>query len=82
MIEFDLDDEFEKFMRTANPRVPETSMQYKESRRVFVAGAAAMFLFTTNELTTLNDDDAFKQLEKIKAQLEEFFKKRVGFSVS
>jgi hypothetical protein len=80
MIQFDIDDQFENFMRMANPRVRETDSQYKESRRVFYAGCAAIFYFLTNEVTTLSDEDGFKQLDQIKTQLEHFAQKRVGFS--
>jgi hypothetical protein len=41
--DLDLDDAFEEFMRTANPRVDKTSIQYRESRRVFFAGMFLMF---------------------------------------
>jgi hypothetical protein len=80
LIAFDLDDEFESFMRKACPLVRETSIQYKESRRVFVSGCAAMYQHLLNEVTTLPEAEAHKELEQISVQLEQFFHKRLGFS--
>lgn len=80
MISFDIDDEFEAFMRKANPLVRESSAQYKESRRVFVAGVAATYSFLLNELTPLPEEQAMKELEKISDQLKAF-RKRIGFNL-
>ena len=80
MIEFDIDDSFEEFMRKANPLVRETSSQYKESRRVFWAGAAATFLFMTRQVPTVSEDEGVKLLEKLKREIEDFVRRRVGFS--
>lgn len=80
MIAFDIDDEFETFMRKANPKVKETSYQYFESRRVFAAGVAAFYFYLTNELTEVSEDQGMRELEKVRQQLVEFFGKRVGFS--
>lgn len=80
-VSFDIDDAFEEFMRKANPRVPETATQYLESRRVFYAGIAALFMFVSNDLTTLPDEEAFRELEKIKKQIDQFFHKRLGFNL-
>lgn len=80
MISLDLEDEFEGFMRKVNPDVAETSVQYQESRRVFIAGALAMYTFCVNELTVASEDEALKELGKISAQFKEF-QKRVGFNV-
>lgn len=77
---FDLDDEFEAFMRKVNPTVPETSVQYQESRRVFVAGALDMYVFCVNELTVLPEDEAINALRKINEQFKDF-RKRVGFNL-
>lgn len=74
---FDLDDAFEDLMRRVNPDVPQHGIQYKESRRMFYAGAAAVF-FRTLELTALEDDKAEEQLANLQKQLEEFFKDRVA----
>jgi hypothetical protein len=77
---FDLDDEFEEFMRKVNATVPQYSGQYKESRRVFMAGAGAMFIFCTFELAKLPDEEGVAALEKLRRELNEFFYKRVGFT--
>jgi hypothetical protein len=77
---FDLDDEFEEFMQKVNPTVDPTSVQYKESRRVFMAGAGAMFIFCTFELANLPEADGVAALERLRRELNEFFYKRVGFT--
>jgi hypothetical protein len=77
---FDLDDQFEDFMRKACPDVEEFSVQYKESRRVFAAGCAAMYFWVAFELSELPEDEGVIELEKLRAQLLEFFKDRLGFS--
>jgi len=77
---FDLDDEFENFMRRVFPAVKEHEIQYKESRRVFTAGAAVMFMHITGEIPQLSEDHAMEELKKLDDQFSDFFKKRVGFS--
>ena len=79
MISLDIDDEFESYMRKANPLVRETSVQYRESRRVFFAGCASMYSFLLNELTALPEDQATKELSNISEQLKEFAK-RIDFN--
>jgi hypothetical protein len=78
---YDIDDAFEEFMRKANPGVREASVQYAESRRVFMAGIASVFLFLQGtELRAISDEEAEAQLKLIDAQLIDFFKRRVGFN--
>ena len=77
---FDIDDEFEAFMRKCAPEVPETSVQYKESRRVFSAGAAVMFLYITRELPLFSDESGVEELQKLQAQFDEMFYKRIGWT--
>jgi hypothetical protein len=71
----DLDDEFDGFMRKANPTVPQHSAQWQESRRVWYAGVALLFYHLLT-LTTYSDDVSARELEQIKQQLLAF-KKRV-----
>ena len=73
----DLDDAFEDLMRSANPDVPAHSIQYRESRRMFYAGAATIF-YHTLELTTLSEDRAEEQLSNLQKQIEEFYKDRLA----
>lgn len=73
----DLDDAFEDLMRRAYPDVQTTDVQYRESRRVFYAGAAAVFFYTL-ELTALSDDEAEIRLGNLQKQIEEFYKIRVA----
>lgn len=80
MIAFDLDDEFEEFMRKVFPMVRETETQYKESRRVFVAGCAAMFFFWVRDVARVSDEEGVEALKKVQDQLDEFMRKRIGFS--
>jgi hypothetical protein len=72
----DLDDEFEELMRKSQPGVPIYTTQYRESRRVFYAGAAAMFLGTMR-LATLPDDQAEEGMSDLQKQLEAFFHDRL-----
>jgi hypothetical protein len=67
----DIDDVFEDFMRKVNPSVAEHSVQYKESRRCFFAGCAAVF-YNTIALTTIPEPDAMQELTSIDNQLTEF----------
>jgi len=77
---FDIDDEFQRFMLKCFPNVKEHEVQYKESRRIFSAGAAVMFMHVTGELAQLPEETALEELKKLDAQFEDFFKKRVGFT--
>jgi hypothetical protein len=67
----DLDDAFDDFMRKVNPAVQKHEEQYRESRRVFFAGAAVLF-FRMVDLATVPDADGFAELDNIKRQLEAF----------
>lgn len=73
----DLDDAFEALMREAAPHVGAYTVQYRESRRMFYAGAAAVF-FHALELTNLPEDQAEEHLSGLQKQIEEFFKERVA----
>ena len=56
MFEFDIDDEFEAFMREVHPHVAEHSTEYSVMRRVFYAGCTTIFhsFFMSNELAALS----------------------------
>jgi hypothetical protein len=72
----DLDDAFENYMRKVNPTVEQHEAQFKESRRVWFAGAAVMH-FHLIAMTMLSDDDGLKELMQLEKQLMEF-KQRVS----
>lgn len=72
MLNLDLDDAFENFMRQAHSRkIDETSVQWNESRRVFFCGVEQMFSFAM-QLASLPDDEAEEGLVNIQKQLRDF----------
>jgi hypothetical protein len=77
---YDIDDEFEDFMRRVQPDLPETSVQHKESRRVFFAGVCSLYYFLmSNDFQSLPDQQALEECARIDKQLMEF-KDLVGFN--
>lgn len=76
-MKFDLDDAFDDLMRRAYPDVPQYTVQYIESRRIFYAGAAAIFYHTTMSLASLSDDEAEAGLADVQKQIDGFFKERI-----
>lgn len=75
-MKFNIEQSFEGLMQKANPDVQKDSVQYKESRRMFYAGVAALFGHMV-ELTALPDALGFESLDDIKEQLAKF-QKRIG----
>jgi hypothetical protein len=73
---FDIDDEFEHYMRRCYTGVPQHSEQYRESRRIFFAGMASTF-YQLMKLTALSDEAAEAGLANIEKQLKAFAQ-RVG----
>jgi hypothetical protein len=73
---FDVDDEFEDFMRRCYPAVKEHDKQYTESRRIFLAGMVSCFFYTLS-LAKYDTDIAEKELRKLQTQLVEYFVKRM-----
>ena len=72
MLNLDIDDAFENFMRQVHGgKVTETSVQWNESRRVFFCAVEQMFSFAM-QLTALPDDEAEKGLANIQKQLADF----------
>jgi hypothetical protein len=70
----DIDDEFEDYMRKLQPQVQPHDAQYKESRRVFYAGAAVIYYHLVNKLPELNDEDEVAQeLQCLGDQLKDFY---------
>jgi hypothetical protein len=76
---YDLDDEFEAFMRRCYPMVKEHSRQYLESRRIFIAGIASCYFYVVS-LARYDVDEAEKELLNLQKQLDEFFMKKMGFN--
>lgn len=73
---FDIDDEFEAFMRRCYHKVKEHSPQYRESRRIFLAGMASCFFYVVS-LAKFEEDIAEEELHKLQDQLCEYFIKRM-----
>lgn len=74
---FDLDDEFETMMRKLYSEVKEYSNQYRESRRIFFAGALCTFLRSI-DLAARSDDDAAAGMADLNQQIMAFFEGRVA----
>lgn len=72
---FDLDDAFDDYMRRVAPSVREHEVQYRESRRAFVAGARRLFVYMTQEVVTLSDDDAEKELLRLDKEMNVYWKR-------
>ena len=73
---FDIDDEFESFMRRCYPKVKEHWPQYKESRRIFIAGMASCFFYTVS-LAKYEAEVGEEELHKLQDQLCEYFIERM-----
>jgi hypothetical protein len=82
MFTFDIDDEFESFMREVFPTEAEHSAEYKTCRRVFYAGCVAIFFnfFMSDELLALSPDERLKAFENVKAQMKEL-REREDFDI-
>jgi hypothetical protein len=80
MNHWDLDDEFENFMRRVFPTVKELDRQYLEARRIFASGAASMYFHLTGDVTAVPDDEGVKELARIDKELTDFFKRQIGFN--
>jgi hypothetical protein len=71
--DLDLDDAFEEFMHHTNPAVDKTSVQYRESRRVWFAGMFLMFSHI-KFLANFPDDVGFKVLDNFEDQFKAYRK--------
>jgi hypothetical protein len=70
--EFQLEDKFDEFMRACYADVVAHSTQYRESRRIFHAGATVVY-FQLLALTALSDDEGVARMEDLRKQLDTFF---------
>jgi hypothetical protein len=70
-IKLDLDDVFDDYMRKVNPEVVQHSTQYRESRRAFFAGAAALY-YHLLALTSRSEEFAMAELQQVEKQLTDF----------
>lgn len=66
---FDLEDAFDDYMRRVAPDVAEHTVQYRESRRAFVAGARRIYVHMTQGVVQLSDSDAEKELVRLDKEL-------------
>jgi hypothetical protein len=73
MIRFDIDDEFESFMREVLPHVAEHSTEYRVMRDVFFAGCAVTSEFYMQH--AFPSIDTLKALQKVHDQINEFSKR-------
>lgn len=74
MKDFELEDKFDEFMRQCFPDVEQLDTQWRESRRVFHAGATVV-LFRLLALTELRDHEALAGIDELRKQIESFFDK-------
>ena len=73
MEKLDLDDAFDAYMRKVNATIPQHSAQYKESRRVFFAGAALMYYHMIEVSDSLTEAAAMAHLADLGDQLKDFY---------
>ena len=71
---FQLEDKFDEFMRQCFPDVEQLDRQYRESRRVFHAGATVVY-FQLLALAERPEDEAVAGLDELRKQIEDFFDK-------
>jgi hypothetical protein len=67
----DIDDAFDDYMRAVNPEVAAHSVQYRESRRAFFAGSAALY-YHLLVLAGYPEVAAMAEMKQIDEQLENF----------
>lgn len=73
---FQLEDKFDEFMRECYSDVKQHDTQYRESRRIFHAGATVLY-FQLLKLTEYTEDEAVASMTELRKQLDTFFD-RVG----
>jgi hypothetical protein len=71
---FDLEDEFDNYMRQVAPSVQQHEVQYRESRRAFIAGARRLYLHMTRDVVQLSDSDAEKELQRLDKEMRAHWK--------
>lgn len=71
----DFEDTFDDYMRRVLPGVPEHAVQYRESRRAFVAGARRIYAYMTQQVVTLSDTAAERELQRLDNELCAYWKR-------
>lgn len=72
--QMELEDEFDNYMRSVAASVPQYSTQYRESRRAFIAGARRLYIYMTQGVVQLSDDDAEKELQRLDREMCAYWK--------
>lgn len=70
---YDCEYAFEDYMRKTRSGVAQHSIQFKESRRTWVAAQRRFFIWMRDELTLLADDKAEAELQRIDKEMREFW---------
>lgn len=73
MIPIDIDDEFESFMRKVFPKVPITSSQWRESRKIFYCAILIIFLHFKKDLSGASINEFDSEMVSIDKQMRNFF---------
>lgn len=71
--QFDLEDAFDDYMRRVAPEVLQHEIQYRESRRAFIAGARRLYVYMTQEVVTLSDAAAEKELQRLDNEMRVYW---------
>lgn len=72
---FDLEDEFDDYMRKVGPHIPQHTIQYRESRRAFIAGARRLYVYIIEGVTEMSDENAEKELSRLDSEMRVFWKR-------
>lgn len=59
----------EYLIATRLTHLPKTSVQYQETKKAFISGAALMFDRMTIDLCKLDDEQAIKEIDKMQNEL-------------
>lgn len=73
-MKFDIEDEFDTYMRKVAPSVQQHDVQYRESRRAFVVGARRLYIYMTQGVVQLSDSDAEKELQRLDREMCAYWK--------
>lgn len=69
-----IEDEFDAYMLKVAPSVSSHTIQYRESRRAFVAGARRLYIYMIQSVTELSDENAEKELQRLDKEMCAYWK--------
>jgi hypothetical protein len=72
---YNIESEFQQFMKTVAADVSTDSVQYKESRRVWFAATLRLLMHLTITVADLPEDEGIDILEDLTSQCNEFKEK-------